>query len=61
MNPEESYEDNTTYSRSYSVPGLERTVRSGRHALALQLAVHTNGNNNANRVTIGLPLITIEY
>ncbi|KWX88457.1 hypothetical protein AMQ83_06570 [Paenibacillus riograndensis] len=61
MNPEESYEDDTTYSRSYSVPGLERTVRSGSHALALQLAVHTNGNNNTNRVTIGLPLITIEY
>lgn len=61
MNPEESYEDNTTYSRSYSVPGLQRAVRSGSHALALQLAVHTNGNNNANRVTIGLPLITIEY
>ncbi|KWX77244.1 YwmB family TATA-box binding protein [Paenibacillus jilunlii] len=61
MNPEESYEDDNTYSRSYSVPGLERTVRSGSHALALQLAVHTNGNNNTNRVTIGLPLITIEY
>lgn len=61
MNPAESYEDDTTYSRSYSVPGLERTVRSGSHALALQLAVHTNGNNNTNRVTIGFPLITIEY
>ncbi len=61
MNPEESYEDDTTYSSSYSVPGLERTVRSGSHALALQLAVHTNGNTNTNRVTIGLPLITIEY
>ncbi|MNC26779.1 hypothetical protein D3C76_54810 [compost metagenome] len=61
MNPEESYEDDTTYSRSYSVPELDRTVRSGSHALALQLAVHTNGNNNTNRVTLGFPLITIEY
>ncbi|OKP96111.1 YwmB family TATA-box binding protein [Paenibacillus sp. P46E] len=61
MNPEESYEDDTTYSRSYSVPGLERAVSSGSHSIALQLAVHKNGNNNTNRVTLGLPLITIEY
>ncbi|MGN7765425.1 YwmB family TATA-box binding protein [Paenibacillus sp. 22594] len=61
MNPEESYEDDTTYSRSYSVPGLERAVSSGSHSIALQLAVHKNGNNNTNRVTLGFPLITIEY
>ncbi|MBW4082744.1 YwmB family TATA-box binding protein [Paenibacillus sp. S150] len=61
MNPEESYEDNATYSRSYSVPGLERAVSSGSHLIALQLAVHKNGNNNTNRVTLGFPLITIEY
>jgi hypothetical protein len=58
---EESYGDDTTSSRSYSVPGLQRTVTSGSHNLALQLAVHRNGNDNKNRVTIGLPLITIEY
>jgi hypothetical protein len=57
----EGYEDETTYSRSYSVPGLERFVYSGDHKLALQAAVHKNGNDNSNRVTIGLPLITIEY
>ncbi|MEK5239654.1 YwmB family TATA-box binding protein [Paenibacillus sp. FSL L8-0470] len=57
----EDYEDETTYSRSYSVPGLARYVSSGKHAVAMQTAVHKNGNNNSNRVTIGLPLITIEY
>ncbi|MBT2292710.1 YwmB family TATA-box binding protein [Paenibacillus albidus] len=61
MNPAESYEDDTTYSRSYSVPDLERVVSSGSHLIALQLAVHKDGNNNTNRVTLGLPLITIEY
>ncbi|GGF61303.1 hypothetical protein GCM10010912_03150 [Paenibacillus albidus] len=61
MNPAESYEDDTTYSRSYSVPDLERVVSSGNHLIALQLAVHKDGNNNTNRVTLGLPLITIEY
>lgn len=57
----ESYEDETTHSRSYTVPGLKRYVNSGDHTVALQAAVHTNGNDNSNRVTIGLPLITIEY
>lgn len=61
MQAEENYADETTSSRSYSVPGLQRTVSSGNHSLALQLAVHRNGNDNRNRVTIGLPLITIEY
>ncbi|QSF44381.1 YwmB family TATA-box binding protein [Paenibacillus tianjinensis] len=57
----EDYEDDTTYSRSYNVPGLNRFVNSGDHKVALQAAVHKNGNDNSNRVTIGLPLITIEY
>lgn len=58
---EEAYGDATTASRSYSVPGLARTVASGGHALALQAAVHRSSETGANRVTIGLPLITIEY
>ncbi|WNS43068.1 YwmB family TATA-box binding protein [Paenibacillus sp. MMS20-IR301] len=61
LQAEENYEDDTTSSRSYSVPGLARTVSSDEHSLALQLAVHRNGNDDTNRVTIGLPLITIEY
>jgi hypothetical protein len=61
IHAEENYADETTSSRSYSVPGLKRTVSSGSHSLALQLAVHRDGNADRNRVTIGLPLITIEY
>lgn len=61
IHAEENYADETTSSRSYSVPGLQRTVSSGGHELALQLAVHRDGNEDRNRVTLGLPLITIEY
>ncbi|CAM4497224.1 YwmB family TATA-box binding protein [Paenibacillus typhae] len=57
----ESYEDVATYSRSYSIQGAQRYVNSGDNRIALQAAVHQNSNNNSNRVTIGLPLITIEY
>ncbi|MEK4849983.1 hypothetical protein NST04_09030 [Paenibacillus sp. FSL H7-0756] len=58
---EESYADVSTSSHSYSVPGLQRTVSSGSHSLALQLAVHKNINADENRLTLGMPLITIEY
>ncbi|AIQ43616.1 YwmB family TATA-box binding protein [Paenibacillus sp. FSL R7-0297] len=61
IHAEENYADATTSSRSYSVPGLQRTVSSGGHELALQLAVHRDGNEDRNRMTLGLPLITIEY
>ncbi|MFF2912794.1 YwmB family TATA-box binding protein [Paenibacillus sp. NPDC057934] len=57
----ESYEDEATYNRSYTVPGLERFVVSGSHKLGMQAAVHRDDINNENRITIGLPLITIEY
>lgn len=57
----ENYKDDATYSSSYSVPGIERYVNSGEHKLALQAAVHKNSNDDSNRVTIGLPIITIEY
>lgn len=57
----EDYMDETTYSRSYSVPGLARYVQSGSHTVAMQTAVHKDGNTGKNRVTIGMPLITIEY
>ncbi len=57
----ESYEDVATYSRSYSIEGAQRYVNSGDNRIALQAAVHQNSNDNSNRVTIGLPLITIEY
>lgn len=61
IHAEEKYTDESTASRSYSVPGLTRTVSSGSHSLALQLAVHRDVNEDKNRITIGMPLITVEY
>lgn len=57
----ESYDDITTNSRSYVVPGLERFVNSANHSISAQVAIHKDGNQDINRVTIGFPLITIEY
>lgn len=61
MKAVESYEDETTNSRSYMVPGRERYVSSADHSIAAQVAIHKDGNQDKNRVTIGFPLITIEY
>lgn len=61
MKAVEGYEDETTNSRSYMVPGLERYVSSMDHSIAAQVAIHKDGNQHNNRVTIGFPLITIEY
>lgn len=61
LEPAESYGDVATYSRTYSVKDAQRVVNSGEHRIALQAAVHQNSNDSSNRVTIGLPLITIEY
>lgn len=61
LSPVENYEDDTTYSRAYSVPGMKRMVTSGSHSVALQMAVHRNGTDDVNRVTLGFPVITIEY
>ncbi|WP_379138643.1 YwmB family TATA-box binding protein [Paenibacillus sp. sgz500958] len=59
--PVERYEDDTTSSRSYTVPGVKRSVESGDHAISMQAAVHRDSNDGSKRVTIGLPLITVEY
>ncbi|MBY9077371.1 YwmB family TATA-box binding protein [Paenibacillus sp. HN-1] len=61
LKAEESYVDAATASLSYSVPGLGRSIRSGDHLLGVQAAVHHDGIRDVNRVTIGFPLITIEY
>ena len=57
----ESYDDVNTNSRSYVVPGLERFVNSADHSIGAQVSIHKDGNQEINRVTIGFPLITIEY
>ncbi|WP_410512312.1 YwmB family TATA-box binding protein [Paenibacillus sp. BR2-3] len=57
----ETYEDETTASHSYNTPALQRSVMSGNHKIALQAAIHKDVKKGSSRVTIGFPLITIEY
>ncbi|MGN7358819.1 YwmB family TATA-box binding protein [Paenibacillus sp. SAF-054] len=59
--PMETYEDETTVSNAYQVPSLSSRVRSGNTWLNMQVAVHEDETSGENRVTIGLPVITIEY
>lgn len=61
MTAAETYGDATTASMSYTVPSIRHTLQSGNHALALQAAVHNDEAAGNTRITIGLPLITIEY
>ncbi|MCJ8014334.1 YwmB family TATA-box binding protein [Paenibacillus sp. KQZ6P-2] len=57
----ETYADATTVSNAYQVPSLTSRVRSGSTWLNMQVAVHEDETNGKSRVTIGLPVITIEY
>lgn len=61
VDEKESYKDVTTVSRTYSIPDLKRSVVSGNHSVSAQIAVHQEDQNGTNRITIGFPLITIEY
>lgn len=57
----ERYTDNRTASVSYEASDLPIGIRSGSHHLNMQLAVHQDDEQGINRVTIGFPVITIEY
>ncbi|MED5020150.1 YwmB family TATA-box binding protein [Paenibacillus chibensis] len=59
--PMETYQDATTVSNAYQVPSLTSRIRSGSTWLNMQVAVHEDETTGENRVTIGLPVITIEY
>ena len=61
LDEKEHYEDATTVSHSYNSSALLRSVSSGNHKVAIQTAIHQDVNTGSSRITIGLPLITIEY
>ncbi|KGE20917.1 YwmB family TATA-box binding protein [Paenibacillus wynnii] len=58
---QERYEDATTASHSYTTSALQHSVVSGEQKVALQTAIHQVTDKGISRITIGLPLITIEY
>ncbi|MGF7046214.1 hypothetical protein J2T13_000690 [Paenibacillus sp. DS2015] len=55
------YSDITTLSHSYESPSLALNLKNGTQKIDLQTAVHQDGVSGLNRITIGFPLITIEY
>ncbi|MGW8959124.1 YwmB family TATA-box binding protein [Paenibacillus sp. NPDC055715] len=57
----ERYTDATTMAVSYEVPKLPLAVQSGEHQVHMQMAVHEDEEHQDKRITIGFPLITIEY
>ncbi|MBT2287524.1 YwmB family TATA-box binding protein [Paenibacillus polymyxa] len=57
----ERYTDAGTASVSYKAAELPLSIKSGSHMLNMQLAVHQVGDNVDNRITVGFPVITIEY
>ncbi|SEK69367.1 TATA-box binding [Paenibacillus sp. cl141a] len=57
----EDYADVTTISRSYEAPSLGTFVKSGDTPIHMQIAVHEDSVKKRSRITIGFPVITIEY
>lgn len=57
----EDYADDKTQSRSYEVPSLGAFVMSGDTPIHMQIAVHEDSMKKSSRITIGFPVITIEY
>lgn len=57
----EDYADVTTISRSYEAPSLGTFVKSGDTPIHMQIAVHEDSVKKSSRITIGFPVITIEY
>ncbi|CAM3120571.1 YwmB family TATA-box binding protein [Paenibacillus sediminis] len=61
LKKKESYSDISTISRSYDSSSLPIRVKSGQHNVSLQIAAHQIEGTHTVRITIGMPLITIEY
>ncbi|MGF6356961.1 hypothetical protein ABIE27_004885 [Paenibacillus sp. 4624] len=61
MTEVERYEDVATASVSYQATELPLKILSGSHLLNMQLAVHQVSGQDDARVTVGFPVITIEY
>ncbi|MGQ8874238.1 YwmB family TATA-box binding protein [Paenibacillus sp. TSA_86.1] len=57
----ERYEDTATTSISYEATDLPLQIQSGSHLLNMQLAVHQVSGQGDARITVGFPIITIEY
>lgn len=57
----EDYKDQLTASRSYSTEELPLSVISQDQPISLQMAVHLNEEHGNAEISIGSPLLTVEY
>lgn len=61
LKPVEEFAEELTVSRTYSVKGWAITAMSGEQAVNLQMAVHLNSGTGLNEISLGSPLLTVEY
>ncbi|WP_282939203.1 YwmB family TATA-box binding protein [Paenibacillus sp. RC67] len=57
----EQYEDAGSTSITYYSPLFKERITNGKQDMNLQVAVHRNSVTQQNRITIGIPAITVEY
>jgi hypothetical protein len=57
----ERYEDGTTFSASVVSSEFEASIRSGNQKVNVQIALHLDTTSGLWRLTIGTPIITMEY
>ncbi|MGO4500145.1 YwmB family TATA-box binding protein [Paenibacillus sp. 2RAB27] len=57
----ERYEDGTTFSASVVSSEFEASIRSGSQKVNVQIALHQDTTSGLWRLTIGTPIITMEY
>ncbi|RUT29053.1 hypothetical protein EJP77_15100 [Paenibacillus zeisoli] len=57
----EGFQDQYTASESYEVPSFPISVRSGNTEIGLQMAIHLNTGTGVNELSIGSPVLTVEY
>lgn len=57
----DQYQDGSTVSATYHVGELPLAVLSGEQRINIQLALHQGSNTDKQEVSIGSPLLTIEY
>ncbi|MNY28395.1 hypothetical protein D3C86_1623690 [compost metagenome] len=57
----EGFQDHYTASESYEVPSFPISVRSGDAEIGLQMAIHLNTATGKNELSIGSPVLTVEY
>lgn len=61
LTPLEIYEDDTTASRTYTVSEFPVYALSKKDQVGMQIAVHTEFSTKVQQISIGSPVLTIEY